>query len=488
MSGGPGLLRRTLNTANPSMKRLRNDTMSAFVPLRSVLPGQALSSRRRVPPCLEPVPPRTKWSRPPRDLRRTTTTLHSCNSPQGLPDMRQRCATTRATAVAMALPVLLMVAGCGGDPTASSSAPDVAPAGHISCPLPDGPVAIAASTRADSPALEGTPSIEAVFQHAVSEEEHVTLFDTDSSPSKLGEISLASTAKNSQARDQESANQLSRLNSGLHRIRANAPEAEPLGALDQASRSVHSQNTRGTVVLMDSGLQTAGALRYQSENLLLASGQDIVGYLRTSKELPDLSGLTVVLSGIGDTSRPQASLDIASRNRLVEQWTAIAKAGGAACVHVDSQPLTNAAPTSLPRVSRVTVPKPTRPKLHLDRAIALREDSVGFQDNSDKLRDPSLARKALQTLATQIREGGHRVSLVGTTATAGNEQGRRQLSLERAEAVKHVLTSLGVPAGDISTRGAGIHYAAHVKDLDREGNVVPEAAIKNRAVFLTVLS
>ncbi len=406
----------------------------------------------------------------------------------GWPDMAIPQPLLRMAGLTLAAPALLMLSGCGGDAGAVQHAVPAAPVGHISCPLPEGPVGIAASSRASSPAVETTPSVGAVLQHAVDKQEYVALFDTDGSPSKVGELTLTSEAKNPQARAQESSDQLARLDGGLQKIRANAPEADPLGALDEAARSVHAQSDRGTVVLMDSGLQTAGALRYQSSKLLLASGEDVVAFLRSSGELPDLSGLTVVLSGLGDTARPQARLDIASRNRLVEQWTAIAKAGGAACVHVDSQPMTDAAPAGLPHVTTVAVPKPVRPKLTLSRPVALREDSVGFQDNSDHLRDAALARRDLKPIAGQIVHGHHKVSLVGTTATAGTEQGRRTLSLERAQAVKRLLVSLGVPAADVSTRGAGTHYPAHVKDLDASGNLIPQAAVQNRAVFLTVLS
>jgi len=150
--------------------------------------------------------------------------------------------------------------------------------------------------------------------------------------------------------------------------------------------------------------------------------------------------------------------------------------------------MTDAAPGGLPHVTTVGVPKPVRPKLTLSRPVALREDSVGFRDDSDQLRDAAQARQDLKPIAGQIVRGHHKVSLVGTTATAGTEQGRRTLSLQRAQAVKGLLVSLGVPAAHVSTRGVGTHYPAHVKDLDASGNLIPQAAVQNRAVFLTVLS
>jgi len=396
---------------------------------------------------------------------------------------------SRILGLALAAPAVLALAGCtGGSTPAGGTATAPAPPGHISCPLPDGSLGFAASARANDPGTEATPSVAAVLKHAVDKQEYVAIFDTDGSPSKVDDLRLTSRAANPKARAEEISTQMTLLTNGILKSQANAPEADPLGALDAAARSVHAQGPHGTVVLVDSGLQTAGALRYQSERLLLASGHDLVAYLRSTGELPDLRGLTVVLSGLGDTGRPQKRLDIATRNRLVEQWSAIAKAGGATCVDVDSQPLTEPTAADLPHVTTVAVPKPARPKLDLSRPVALREDSVGFEDNSAELRDAALARRDLEAIAEQIIRGRHHVSLIGTTATAGTEQGRHTLSLKRARTVKRLLVSLGVPAGHISTRGVGIHYPAHVRDLDSHGNLVPEAAVRNRAVFVAVTS
>jgi outer membrane protein OmpA-like peptidoglycan-associated protein len=379
---------------------------------------------------------------------------------------------------------MLALSACGGATMHAGSG--TAAAGPVSCPLPDGPVAVAASATANSPAVEVSPAVVTVLTQAVHRGEYVALVDTDGSPALTQQGSMRSAAKNNAARAKDDAANLGRLEHFISSSRADDPESDPLGALDTAARTVHAQGTHGTVVLVDSGLQTTGALRYQSDGLLLASGRDVVGHLRSSRQLPDLRGVTVVLSGLGDTAAPQPRLDLASRSRVVDQWRAIATAAGATCVHVDSQPLTQPSPAGLPRVSTVRVPRPTAPKLHLGGPVALREDTVGFQDDSARLRDEATALADLKPLARQIRDAGHQVLLVGTTASAGTEQGRRRLSEQRAEAVKRLLVDLGVPAGKVRTRGAGTHYAAHVQDLDRHGNLVPRLAVRNRAVFVVV--
>lgn len=392
----------------------------------------------------------------------------------------------RAAGLTLLAVGMLALSACAAGATDQSGGPSYPPAGPVGCPLPNGPVAVAASARAGSPAVEISPAVVTVLTHAVDRGDYAALVDTDGSPTVTKQGSMRSTAKNPAARAKDDAAHLSTLEGFITRSRANAPESDPLGALDVAARTVHAQGAHGTVVLVDSGLQTTGALRYQSDSLLLASGRDLVGQLRSSRQLPDLRGLTVVLGGLGDTAAPQPRLDLASRSRLVDQWRAIATAAGASCVHVDPQPLSQPSPTGLPRVSTVRIPRPTPPRLHRDRPVALREDTVGFRDDSARLRDESAALTDLKPLARQIRTGGHRVLLIGTTATAGTDQGRRRLSEQRAEAVKRLLVDLGVPAADISTRGVGTHYRAHVPDLDGQGNLVPRLAVRNRAVFVVV--
>jgi OmpA-OmpF porin, OOP family len=392
---------------------------------------------------------------------------------------------SRASGLALLAAGMLALSACAGGATAQGG-PSHPPAGPVGCPLPDGPVAVAASARAGSPAVEISPAVVTVLTQAVDRGDYVALLDTDGSPTVTQQGSMRSSAKNSAARAKDDAANLSTIEGFITRSRANAPESDPLGALDIAARTVHAQGDHGTVVLVDSGLQTTGALRYQSDGLLLASGSDVVGALRSSRQLPDLRGLTVVLGGLGDTAAPQPRLDLASRSRVVDQWRAIVTAAGASCVHVDPQPLSQPSTAGLPRVSTVPVPRPAAPRLPRDRPVALREDTVGFLDDSAQLRDEAAALADLKPLAQQIRGDGHQVLLVGTTATAGTEQGRRRLSEQRAEAVKRLLVDLGVPAGQVRARGAGTHYPAHVQDLDRHGNLVPRLAVRNRAVFVVV--
>lgn len=392
----------------------------------------------------------------------------------------------RLGGLTLLLPGALLLAACNAS-TAAGPAPTPLPdAASLDCQLPDGATAIAASARSNAPRPEVTPKLRAVLDSAIGAGSHVTLVDTDSAPSLVEEGSLQLKGKNSEALEMERQAVGAQLATAIQDSRTDAPQADPLAALETAARAVHAVGPTGTVVLVDSGLQTRGSLQYQSDDLLLATGDDVVGHLRSSGQLPDLQGLTVMLTGLGDTSAPQDRLDAASRNRLVEQWTAVVKAAGAACVEIDSHPLTEAPPAGLPTVAAVPVPRPATISLEPLKPVALREDSVGFEDNSAEFRDESSALSTLEQLADDIKAGNHRILLVGTTATAGTAAGRLELSLSRAEAVKRLLVELGVPAKHIATKGVGTRHPEHVDDLDAKGNLVPALAVRNRAVFVTV--
>ena len=117
----------------------------------------------------------------------------------------------------------------------------------------------------------------------------------------------------------------------VNEVRAAQPDADLLKALDVASRAA---GQGGTVVLVDSGLQTKAPLDFTSPGLLDADTGYLVDYLRRGGFLPDLRGRVVILAGIGVPAAPQAALDLPRQRHLVHIWTAIATAAGAMSVSV----------------------------------------------------------------------------------------------------------------------------------------------------------
>jgi outer membrane protein OmpA-like peptidoglycan-associated protein len=331
------------------------------------------------------------------------------------------------------------------------------------------------------------PSVEPVARYlevAAASGGEVTVVDTGGAPSIHGSVSFQVTAANDVAAKEQVQVAARQLASGLAATLAETGGAAPLAALDLSARHIHATSAAGTVVLMDSGLQTQGILDYTQEGMLAAEPSELVDGVRRAGQLPDLSGIRVFVLGLGDVASPQEPLDTAARGILVEQWTKLLEAAGAACVGVDPQPLAGVSPVGVPDVPTVEIADvaPLEPAVK----VVLTADSVAFVSDSAVLRDPEFAKRKLASIATALTTSGRSVRLTGTTATDGTEAGRLELSRLRAETVKATLVELGVPAQRISTRGVGTDHPEHVDDVDAHGRLIPAKAARNRTVILTV--
>ena len=384
---------------------------------------------------------------------------------------------TRRTALLAAGALLL--AGCA---TSQNAEPSNVPG----CPLPDGAVGIAAAGRANAPIVEATPAIIAAINHAIDQQTHLTIVDTGGTPGVVQEGDLMSTTKNGPAREDERKKNLAGIGAALQGVQSTTPEANPLEALALAARSVKAYGSTGTVVLADSGLQTTGALNYTKDGMLLAEPQELATAVKAAGQLPDLNGITVALTGIGDTIAPQAPLDNATRARLGQQWAALATAAGAACVYLDVKPNAQASPTGAPDVSEVTPPPP--PVFEFDTPIPLRDDVLAFKDNSPELIDPAAAQASLAALVTGLKASTGEILLTGTTASGGAKSGRQQLSAQRAQTAKDLLVQMGIPAERITSKGVGTDFPSYQPDTDESGRQIPEIAAQNRSVIVVVKS
>ena len=353
-----------------------------------------------------------------------------------------------------------------------------------SCDLPAGAVGIAGAGRANAPIITDSPSLVAAINGAIENQAHLTIVDTGGQPSVVQEGDLKQNAQNGPAQADERRDYLTNIGAALQGIRSTTPQANPLQALALVAGAVKAHGPTGTVVLADSGLQTTGALDYTKPGMLLADPDELAAAVGGAGQLPDLSGITVALTGIGDTVAPQQPLDTATRSRLQDQWAAMATAAGAGCVYVDPMPNSQQAPTGVPDVSEVTPPPP--PSYDLTSPIALGSNVLAYQDDSPELIDPEAAKVALAPLVAQLQDVPGQITLTGTTATGGTEQGRLTLSAQRAETAKVLLVAMGVDSDRIRTTGVGTDFDDFQPDTDEAGNQIPEIAAQNRLVIVEV--
>lgn len=371
----------------------------------------------------------------------------------------------------------LLLAGCGGGEAERTAA-------QSGCTPPDGAVAIAAAGRANAPGVRADPAVLGAVEHAIATETYLAIIDTGGRPRVVEDGELRLTSKNPEAQEDERNRNRDGIGRALQGVRSTTPEAAPLEALGLAAATVRARSATGTVVLADSGLQTTGALDYTQPGMLTAEPERLAAQVQAAGQLPDLSGITVLLAGIGSTAAPQPPLDNAARVRLQQQWLALVTAAGAACVYLDEMPNTQPAPSGVPPVSLVQPPQ--RQPYDLSQPLPLREDVLNFKDNSPELVNPADAQAQLAPLVEQLRNNDGSIRLTGTTASGGEEPGRLQLSKARAETAKDLFEKMGVDADRITTEGVGTNFPGFESDLDPQGNQIEEIAARNRSVIVTV--
>jgi len=364
-----------------------------------------------------------------------------------------------------------LAAGCGHD---SGSGPLVA--GR--CALqPDRPLALAMGVRSNSPAPKLPEAGEQLLERTADAGKPISLIPVDGRPKQVANSHFVTSTKNRRARERALKKYIEgvRKTAG-ERLKASAPEVDVLAALDKAADSA---GEGGNVVLVDSGLSTAGKIDFRQDGLLLADPDDLAESI-DAKELPDLKGSTVVLSGLGRTASPQTPLDTGLRRRITDIWVAIAKKSGASCVFVDTEPNDASATEGMPSVTPVSIPKPKPPTFCGETTFT--EQDISFVRGKAQFRYPDEARKVLEPLAEDLKKPGRQINLIGTTSSEGGDAINVPLSKERAEAVKAELVKLGVPAERIDAEGRGSTWR-HIPDTRPDGKLIPGAAARNRRVI-----
>jgi OOP family OmpA-OmpF porin len=394
----------------------------------------------------------------------------------GFPRARIGAASGSLAVLACLGLVLAAVVGC-------SSAP-AAPAKPLAGTCLSGagvPLTIVVGERSDVPKTQFPDVVSTLLATAATRREPITLIRIDSKPKVFRLAPFSTTDVNSGAVQQDISNYVDgviRILTGpdLHAV---APEADVLGALSLAGSATPAG---GNIIVIDSGLQTAGQLKYQAPGMLMSPPGDMVQFLRAANLIPDLGRRHVLLYGFGYTAAPQATLDQPERENVVAQWKAIVAAGGA-CVTADTTPNTSAEPADLPAVS--TVPLPAPPIFKPCGTTVLSDaGSVGFNAGNASFRDPAAARSTLSQLASILKQGTEPITLIGSTSTEGGDAINNPLSTKRAAAVRSVLVSLGVAGSRITVVGDGAHYSGRVPDVGPDGQLLLGQAEQDREVVV----
>lgn len=267
---------------------------------------------------------------------------------------------------------------------------------------------------------------------------------------------------------------------------AETPESDMLSALSLAANSLAHASGDRTILVVDSGMSTAGAMAFQNTGLLEphADVDAMVERVRSAGALPDLTGVTVRWFGLGSVEDPQPLLDTAAKSRLKNLWTKLITAANGEVVF-DDTPMMKVTGDDLPTVPEVT-PVPVgafelgaAPSLE----VSLPDTEVGFEADVDVLRNEEVAKSRIQEAAAQIRSSGvSEVRVIGCTSSWGTVEHRLDLSERRAGVVAGLLENNGVKVTSIT--GLGYDCPHQIVDTNADGTPIEELMAVNRRVII----
>ena len=222
----------------------------------------------------------------------------------------------------------------------------------------------------------------------------------------------------------------------------------PFDLLQLISTAVRVTSHPGTLLILSSGLSTAGGLNLRDVGWG-ASPAAVAGQLRQRGLLPRLAGWRLDFSGLANVAGDQPSLPLPQRTTLTAYWMAICRTAGAAACTTDNTirpgpPSRSTAPVPVvpvPVVVSVTGPR------HSAGVIVPADELFAF--NSARLLPG--ADSILRPLVGKARDRRRLVSITGYASPDGGSAAYNlALSRSRAFSVRNRLEALGLPPGQIT--------------------------------------
>lgn len=356
--------------------------------------------------------------------------------------------TTAATAGAVALTfVVLSLTGCAPARARTQTTDEI--------------VVLASGTRNEPGPDLAAPDTALLRRAAVSSDAAVA-YVVSPSTGQATRVALTPRRPDGQVdygpdRDQVLAGNLSQV----RRLVRGEVARTPFDLLSFMAAAVRVTAAKGTLIVVSSGLSTAGAFDLRQVGWG-ASPEVIAGQLKRAGALPDLAGWHVVFSGLATTAPPQPALPLPQRSELTSYWLAICRAAGAVSCRTDevTRPA-GRSDSSLP-VPVVQVPAVRSVQgPHGWKGRDIPADAF-FAFNSSRLLPG--ASEILGPIAAQIIRTGQKIRIVGFSSPDGGTLAyNKALSIRRAESVKISLIALHVAGSQIvqvTGKGTDGHPAA----------------------------
>lgn len=272
---------------------------------------------------------------------------------------------------------------------------------------------------------------------------------------------------------------------------ANDKEIDILAALDIAAKTLEASDTdEKKMVVFSSGISTSGILDfYEKPDLLFTSTDEIVQIIKNKHGMPDLSDIDVVWYGLNHVDDAQEELNSFELYKLRSLWSAILKEAGVK-FEDDSEVFNEKASSVIDETDKID--KSNFEEVHsveFKDVIAFSEEEFGFVSGEYTLLDENKTKEILEPVAEDIINMGYpEFYIIGSTASAESNEYCLNLSKQRAEVIKDILCEFGVSESCLKIYGIGREYIDddytwRIKDLDNNGNLIPDKAQMNRKVM-----
>ncbi len=347
---------------------------------------------------------------------------------------------------------------------------------------PTGALAIVVGARGNMPPADLVGTAASARDMAVAQQSFFSVVVADGAPYVAESGVLKATGDTASAKQEQGEANRQRVDDAVAGARARTPESDLLAALQVAAASIQAQPGHRSIVVLDSGLSTTGALDFRNPDLLDAVPSEIADALGTSQRLPALEGMSVQFLGLGNTAEPQAELDRIRRSQLRTIWTAIAETAGASSVAVESAQAQGPPLGDLPPVT----PVPVTPGYSCtDNMMTITGGALAFRPYTDVFLDPATAEDILRPVADQVKAGMLTATLHGMSADIRDPAEQMLLTYLQAQAVADMWLEFGVPVQQLTVVGLGSDFPGHLSERDADGNLDPVIAEANRKITVT---
>jgi outer membrane protein OmpA-like peptidoglycan-associated protein len=270
------------------------------------------------------------------------------------------------------------------------------------------------------------------------------------------------------------------------RVKATTAQADVLGAVAAAERSIAGVGKVKRIIVADSLISTSGVLSFQN-NLLSAPAEDVVASV-PARDLPTLTGTAITLVGQGDTVLPQQPLSIVDRTSLRQIWAGLLHRSGAKSVTYVDTPSTGKKTAGVLPVTVAPVSEVGPVSFPAPCTAVIPQTRIQFKVGTAEFTFPEAASTEIAAVATALKGCKGQVTVAGTTSSEGSAALNQRLSLSRATTVRSRLAPLmGRPIDTIVVQGLGASFPGFLPDVNADGTLNVAVAEKNRTCIITVL-